>query len=131
VALRAAALWRKVLALVPVLLVVVASASAPVQLRCRMSGEVRSACCCPSGEAPAGPALSDPCCCDRVLITHAPAPLASERPAVSVALATPVALPAFAVLVTPDPTSAPHVVRRGGPLRSGSALLVLKQTFLL
>jgi hypothetical protein len=132
---RKTALWRKVLALVPVLLVV-ASVPEQVLLRCRMDGELRAACCCHAGDSsasePTGPAVSNPCCCDRVIVSRSVAPFASSRAAAPVVeVALPVVLPAYAVLAAPAPPRAPRAVQSGGPAREGPGLLVLKQTFLI
>src|SRR5436190_347181 len=129
---RKAALWRKVLALVPVLLVM-ASIPEHALLRCRMDGELRAVCCCPAAEKstsePSGPVVSSPCCCDRVVVSRSVAPFASARgPAPVIEVAIPVVLPAYAALVAPEPLRAPRAVQRGGPAREGPALLVLKQT---
>jgi hypothetical protein len=128
-------MWRKVLALVPVLLVV-ASVPGQALLRCRMDGALRAACCCPAEQdaspAPAAPAMSGPGCCDRVIVSRDLSPIASP-PAAGPALdlAVPVVLPAYAALIAPDRVRAPRAVQRGGPARRGPDLLALKQTYLI
>jgi hypothetical protein len=130
------ALWRKALALVPVLLVL-ASVPEHFLLRCRMDGELRAACCCHAAEnaetARSEPALSNACCCDRVVVSRLLAPFASGRaPAPAVDVALPAVGPAHAALIAPEPLRpAPRALQRGGPAREGPALLVLKQTFLI
>jgi hypothetical protein len=133
---RKAALWRKVLAWVPVLLVM-ASIPEHALLRCRMDGELRAACCChrageTSTSEPSGPAVSKPCCCDRVVVGRSVAPFASGRgPAPVIQVAIPVVCPAYAVLAAPALMRAARDVRGGGPAREGPTLLVWNQTFLI
>jgi hypothetical protein len=132
---RRPALWRKVVAFVP-LLVVAASVPGHVLLRCRMDGGLRAACCCPSektdGSEPSGPAVSDRGCCDRLLTSGSEPPLASAplaTPVVEAAVA--VALPSYCASIQPQPRYLPRGLQRDGPAREGPALLILKQTFLI
>jgi hypothetical protein len=81
-------------------LVALATATGGVGLRCRMTGEVLSACCCDSGDAKAAPVatVSEADCCDRVVrdattapaeLSAPPSVLADQTLAVRVAFAAP------------------------------------------
>jgi hypothetical protein len=125
------AVWRRVLAALPLLLVV-AAVPEHALLRCRMDGEMRAACCCTTGAAPAGPSVSNPCCCDRVVVSGPVAPFTSARDAAPVIqVAIPVVLPAYVARVAPEPVVPPRAVHGGGPARERPPLLILKQTFLI
>jgi hypothetical protein len=127
-------LTQKLLALVPVLLLVV-SFPGQVLLRCQMDGQLRSACCCPGDEdeasAEAGATLSSPCC-DRVIASRQGAPVAPARgPAPAVDVAIPVGLPAIAARDHFAPRTPPRALLQGGPPREGPPLSILKQSFLI
>jgi hypothetical protein len=62
------------LALVAPMLVLVVAASSSIGLRCRMTGMVSADTCCPQDEpsgAPAQSSLSEPGCCERVVVALA------------------------------------------------------------
>ena len=100
-------LWAAVL-LLP--LIGLATATSGAGLRCRITGEVLSACCCDGGESPAAKAapiatVSVADCCDRVVrdVTTAPAELSS--PSVLPEQTTPVAyVAADTAAVDPRPS---------------------------
>jgi hypothetical protein len=78
-------------------LIALATATSGVGLRCRITGEMLSACCCDGGDSAATKALpvatvSEADCCDRVVrdVTTAPAEL-STTPSVLPDQTTPVA----------------------------------------
>ena len=78
-------------------LIVLATATSGVGLRCRITGEMSSACCCDGGDSAAAKAapvatVTEADCCDRVVrdVTTAPAEL-STTPSVLPDQTTPVA----------------------------------------
>jgi hypothetical protein len=131
---RRFALWHKVVALAPLLLLAV-YLPGEMMLRCRIDGLLRPACCCPPGETAqdAGPTVEAQDCCDREITGTA-------RPVVEAARrAEPGLLPAFALLpaVTAAAADLPagnrHVptAQRSGPAREGPPLVLLKHAFLI
>jgi hypothetical protein len=117
-------------------LVALATATGGVGLRCRLTGEVLSACCCDGDDAKAAPVttVSEADCCDRIVrdVTTAPAEVS----------ATPGALPdpALAVRVAfAEPASAFSSVfsarfetrASAGPPPTVRLRLVSKSSFLL
>ena len=82
-------------------LIALATATSGVGLRCRITGEMLSACCCDGGDgattkAPPVATVTEADCCDRVVrdVTTAPAEL-STTPSVLPDQTTPVAYVAF------------------------------------
>ena len=82
-------------------LIALATATSGVDLRCRITGEVLSACCCDGGDAAAAKSapvatVSEADCCDRIVrdVTTAPAELSA--PSALPDQTTPVAHLAFA-----------------------------------
>jgi len=131
---RRFALWQKVVALAPLLLVAV-YLPGEMMLRCRIDGLLRPACCCPTSEAPqpAGPTVEAQDCCDRELT-------GSARPVVEAARrAETGSLPAFALLPTvtaavaalPTRDRYTPAAQRYGPAREGPPLVLLKHAFLI
>lgn len=131
---RRFALWQKVMALAPLLLVAV-YLPGEMMLRCRIDGLLRPACCCPPSEAPqdAGPAVEAQDCCDREITGGA-------RPVVEAARrAEPGLVPAFALLPAATATLAEvpagdrlrPAAQRYGPAREGPPLVLLKHAFLI
>jgi hypothetical protein len=131
---RRFALWQKVVALAPLLLLAV-YLPGEMMLRCRIDGLLRPACCCPQGEATqdTGPTVEAQDCCDREIT-------GSARPVVEAARRTePGLLPAFALLPAATATLAALPARdrytpaaqRYGPAREGPPLLLVKQAFLI
>ena len=133
---RRFALWQKVVALAPLLLVAV-YLPGEMMLRCRIDGLLRPACCCPAQEAQtpqdAGPTAEAQDCCDREIT-------GSTRPVVEAARrAEPGLLPAFALLPSATATVAalpagdrdPPAAQRYGPAREGPPLVLLKHAFLI
>jgi hypothetical protein len=122
--------WHRLLAVAPVLLIM-ASMPGQVLLRCRMDGQLRTACCCPpvdAESAPSVPVMAAADCCARETATH-------QRPAVTLAPADAV-LPAPAldvVLLAPPPIARAlaHDLRQVQPARAGPPLLLQKQAFLI
>jgi hypothetical protein len=129
---RRTTLWHRLLAVIPALLVL-GSLPGQALLRCRMDGQLRSACCCPvadSESAPPSPAVSAGDCC-----RHEPA--ARERQAVTTpppvdALPTPsVAVLTFAPPADPSRVSRARWLRHFHPPCEGPPLLLQKQSFLI
>jgi hypothetical protein len=133
---RRFALWQKVVALAPLLLVAV-YLPGEMMLRCRIDGLLRPACCCPAQEAQApqdtGPTVEAQDCCDREIT-------GSARPVVEAARrAEPGLLPAIAL--RPSVTTAvadlpagdrfTPAAQRYGPAREGPPLVLLKHAFLI
>jgi hypothetical protein len=126
--------WQKLVALAPLLLVAV-HLPGEMMLRCRISGLLRPACCCPSADQPQdpGPVVKDQDCCDREVT-------ASQRPVVeaarradpgSLALAS-VSTIVASITTEAFPTRHPGwAARRYGPARSGPPIVLVKHAFLI
>jgi hypothetical protein len=135
---RRFSLWQKVVALAPLLMLAV-YLPGELMLRCRISGELRPACCCShdgDGEsaAPATASIKAQDCCDqeiaqsvRPVVDADHSPQDELAPIVSVALLAPVASPATTT-AGPIPTWA---AQRHGPAREGPPLVLLKHAFLI
>src|SRR5689334_22684112 len=101
------ALWRKALAVLPVLAVLTSGPSLAL-LRCRMDGALRVTCCCPEeGQvgvpAQTGAALSAPPCCERVVSDQLMTPMAGGRVGeATLEVAVPVTLPPRWVTLEPE-----------------------------
>jgi len=117
-------------------LIALATATSGAGLRCRITGEVSSACCCDGGENAAADAapvstVSEADCCDRVVrdVTTAPAELSA--PSVLPERSTPVAFEAAAVELGPRVLSSRSETRsRMGP-PTVRLRLVSKSSFLI
>lgn len=125
----------RALAVVPFVLFVVALPS-QMLMRCRLDGQLRTACCCPAdrmseeSKAP-GPAVSDPLCCHREVSSR-------EVPAVALRPTTDSIVPAVVVFLRSYAASVEHEIaawipgsQRGRPPREGPRIIVLKQSFLI
>ena len=131
---RRFALWQKVVALAPLLLLAV-YLPGEMMLRCRTDGLLRPTCCCPASEAPqdAGPTVEAQDCCDRE-ITGSARPLVEAARRAETGL-----LPAFALLPAANAAVADLPARarltpaaqRYGPAREGPPLVLLKHAFLI
>jgi hypothetical protein len=134
------AFWRRyartrALALAPFVLFVV-SLPSQMLMRCRLDGQLRTACCCPASrtgeESKArGPVLSDPRCCHGEGSRHA-------SRAIAVRPATDSNVPAGAVVIRSYVARAEHEgatwipgSQRSRPPREGPRIIVLKQSFLI
>ena len=131
---RRFALWQKVVALAPLLLVAV-ELPGEMMLRCRFDGMLRAACCCPQGEAPddAGPTVAAQDCCDRE-ITGSPRPVVEAAHRTEPGMLPVVALiPADAQVMAgaPGADRRPPTAQRYGPAREGPPIVLLKHAFLI
>ena len=132
---RRFSVWRKVVALAPLLLLAVYLPGQSM-LRCRIDGLLRSACCCPQNtDAPdTGPVVKAQDCCDREdAVNERPAVEATRSaagdlsPAISYSL-----LPSFVSLVpTGRALAAKRAWQRHGPPREGPTIVLLKHAFLI
>jgi hypothetical protein len=126
-------LWRRALAfaLLAPMLVLAVSAYGFVGLRCRMTGMVSLSTCCPEsdpGQPPAQTSISEPGCCDTIVIENAKPPADTATPvgddllsaACRLAAPSPVAVVALPVrsatkyVVDPPPIPRPplHLLKR-------------------
>jgi hypothetical protein len=121
-------------------LIALATATSGVGLRCRITGEMLSACCCDGADGAAAKAapiatVSEADCCDRVVrdVTTAPAEL-SATPSALPDHETPVALVAFQAQID-DPSPAVFLSRSETRASIGPPTvrlrLVSKSSFLL
>jgi hypothetical protein len=127
--------WQKLVALAPLLLVAV-HMPAEMMLRCRISGLLRPACCCPNADQPqdSGPVAKAQDCCDREIT-------ASERPVVeaarradpdSVTPAASVATIAASTATDAFPARQPGwAAQRYGPARGRPSTVLVKHAFLI
>ncbi|MBC8133302.1 MAG: hypothetical protein H7X95_10010 [Deltaproteobacteria bacterium] len=131
--------WQKVLAFVPVLMLM-ASLPSQMLMRCRMDGLVRTSCCCPvdknAGSQAHEPLLKAQACCDREVATHVPPTVATTVPArapheESLSIAVVLSPSTSAWNSLPARLSPPRVFRGHGPPRSGPGIVVLKHAFLI
>ena len=138
VGLRRRSLAQKVVALVPLLLLL---ASWPEQafLRCRGDGHLRAVCCCPeaadadSARDASGdqPGLSEPSCCDREMVGGHLPPSDVRRDGARLGTAPLLALvPLFPPVLRAPPLPA-RVLSLARPAREGRSIVVLKQAFLI
>jgi hypothetical protein len=104
-------------ALMAPMLILAVSASSFVGLRCRMSGMISVATCCPGGadaldDAPAQSAVDAPGCCDRVVVELA-RPVGAAVAAAGLAGAAPRQI-ATSVLWLATMATAPFAIPRAG-----------------
>ena len=125
--------WLSALLLGP-LLVLAVSASSFSGLRCTMSGLFVLDSCCPALEdAPANPqaTLSEPACCERVVVVNAKAPAASSA---SPEMALPAVHLLSAALLQPRPVLVPRAARcdlASAAHGRASPVFLLTQSFLI
>jgi hypothetical protein len=139
------ALWRKVVAFLPLLLLALAL-PAQALMRCRMDGRLRTTCCCPaapgsasddaqaaSTDAPAVATIESALCCDREVVGGHLPPSELRRGAPE-GITAPVFVelaPRLPLLIDPLPVRAQSAFAHARPAREGPSLLILKQTFLI
>jgi hypothetical protein len=131
---RRFSVWQKVVALAPLLLLAV-YLPGQVMVRCRMTGLLRPACCCPADEQPesAAPAVKAADCCEREVgetarpVVQAAAP---AEPCFNPAAALAAVLPSLPLLSAPAARS-DWALQRHGPPREGPPLVLLKHAFLI
>jgi hypothetical protein len=127
---------RLLAAVMLVPLLAFATATGGAWLRCRMTGQILSACCCGDGEAsaPDADAVSAADCCDRVeqVVTTAPAELSAptEHPSVSSTPVTVVVADLGASRVPAFVSFRPDSRASVGP-PTGRLRLIAKSTFLI
>jgi hypothetical protein len=131
---RRFALWQKLVALAPLLLVGVVLPG-EVMVRCHLDGLLRPAPCCSHEEAPgdSGPAVEARDCCDREVT-------ATDRPVSEAVRATDggqIASAAFtphsgagALLMAPA-NHGGRAAQRYGPVRGGPPIILVKHAFLI
>ncbi|HEY7370841.1 MAG TPA: hypothetical protein VIF57_01600 [Polyangia bacterium] len=112
-------------------LLAVSAATGGVWLRCRITGVLRPACCCPAADgandgAPTpATAESDDDCCDRIVteVERAPSELASRAPALAPALVLVLADVADAASIVARPSRFTSDQSRAGPASTRTRLL--------
>ena len=135
----AMALSRRLVAaaLVAPLLVLAVSAWGFVGLRCRMTGMVSLATCCPVADAaddatPAQSTLSEPGCCDRVVVELTKPPASPSPSFADDVVRAPRALAAPAPLaLAPPPLPAPRALVFEPPRARRPPLPLLKRSLLI
>jgi hypothetical protein len=132
---RRRSIWQRVAALAPLLLLVV-SLPSQAWYRCRFTGVVRAACCCPvakaSRPAQAPPAVSPQDCCDRG-VAKPQHPIAAAEPPVKElgSLGVPVSAVVPVLLALPGIPRVAPPRQSHGPPRGGPPLVLLKHAFLI
>jgi hypothetical protein len=128
-------IWHRIAALAPLLMLLV---SLPSQafFRCRFTGQVRSACCCPAKPAvtPHSSAeVSAQDCCDReVLKQQRPIAAAAQAPEMPLGwVGIPVSAVVPVLLAMADPPRAERLHGSHAPPREGPPLVLLKHAFLI
>src|SRR4051794_12983631 len=122
--------------LAPMLLFAV-SAWGFLGLRCRITGMVSLATCCPgaadeSGPAPSGPdSVDEPGCCERVVVDNARPPVAGASVAREAGALPPIALLPAAVFALPIPRPTPIVAGADPPRPARLSLCVLHRSLLI
>jgi hypothetical protein len=119
-------------------LLAVSAATGGVWLRCRITGVLRPACCCPGADgtndvAPTPPAAkSDDDCCDRIVteVEQTPSELAARAPAVAPALVVALAASAAPSSMVPRAGRFASEQSRAGPASTRTRLLA-KSAFLI
>lgn len=139
---RRFSLWQKVAALAPVLLLLV-YLPGQTMLRCRLDGQLREVCCCPSdddhqdsqSERSSGTVLRAQDCCDRQLSHGRERPVAEAGRAAhdhdSAAMASLVVAMAPALEVTLPRARSHRAAQRLGLVYDGPPLVLLKHAFLI
>lgn len=131
--------WHRIAALAPLLMLIV---SLPSQafFRCRFTGQVQSACCCPAkqakkqAQAPKSVSeVSAQDCCDReVLSQQRPVAAATQAPERALGwVGVPVSVVLPVLLAVPDAPRPERVHQSHAPPRQGPPLILLKHAFLI
>jgi hypothetical protein len=134
---RRRAFWRKLAALVPLVLLALA-VPGQAWTRCRITGQALESCCCPGDDEADAPspaaALRTEDCCERIAPPDAPPAAELQRAGaadpVAPAARAVAAFEAIAPLLA-EPGLVSWGWQRHGPPRGGPSLVVLKRAFLI
>jgi len=130
---RRFSVWKKVVALAPLLLLVV-YLPGQMMLRCRIDGHLRPACCCPQGEQTPdpGPVVKAQGCCDRELSVNQRPVVECDQRAIDLVVA-PASFLAVLPIAAPlaEPNRSGLTWHAHGPPHQGRPIVLLKQAFLI